>query len=290
MMRFTGIEYAVLMTALMVGACVPAASTSGPATAVLPPSEATPATASRPKPPILPTLDYDVQDQLYALLADNGNCRLPCFLGITPDVTSLVPAMAFLQGFSNKEAMLPDDTGGSIAGKTYYVLIWTGKDVELMLDIRLTANQDRTVRYIEFSSTASRLGTLVANDRHLTAYSLSELFRVYGMPDVVFMTPLRQGVYSIYAVYEKLKFVVGVGGLARQDASSAYQVCPDIGDGDITSLELAAAGASDPIDVKTLLAHPFSDVPTFAQTAGFDVDGFYSLMTDGQQPACFEIR
>lgn len=290
MTKDPAIRHLVMTTILIIAACTPLASSTEWQTHVPAPDVSPSPSVVRSTPPILPTMDYDLQDELYGLLANGATCRLPCFLGVIPDKTAIESALAFLDGYSAKHPLVPDESASSPETTVYNVPIYTSNDVDLQMYLRLGADTNGLVKYIRVQATWSRLGSYAANDRHLVGYSLRGIFQTYGLPDAMYMEPIKEDVYSIYAVYESVKFVVGFTGHATLDESGTYRVCPNIGDGDLANLDLATAAAADSIDVKTLIGYPFWSTPPFQQTAGIDLKGFYGLITGDHEPACFEVR
>lgn len=62
----------------------------------------TPTLTLAPTSTLYPTLDTESANELvFQLLKDNANCRLPCWWGITPTVTTSQDARSFLNSFSS---------------------------------------------------------------------------------------------------------------------------------------------------------------------------------------------
>jgi hypothetical protein len=237
-----------------------------------------------------PTLSPDVQDELYDLLKSNGNCKLPCFLGITPDKTSLADAKAILEKFDVRQSISIDEIASTKTYEAYNAQIFTNKDVTLAMNLRLEV-KNQIVSRLTVNATPSRNGYSVTDDQHLSQYSLREVFLKHGPPDAVYLQPPTYGEYGLQVVYEKLKMVIEITGSAKDISNGKYEICPNLGDGDITSMKIALASPLDSTDVKTLIGYPFwENVPAFEETSGLSIKDFYQLMTNEKQPACFESK
>ncbi len=301
MARRLFLKITLLIFTLIVVGCEsstsPSQSTSLPTrigiTSTLPsPSpSATPTPMPKPTHPPIPTMLYDLQDQLYLLLANNGNCELPCFLGITPGKTTWAEAKLLLEAYSINKPIKYDKSNATATNKQYTASIHTTKDIGLDIKIKLDVNEKDIVTHIDFNVTAYHGGSLAFDDRHLSRYSLREVFRRHGKPDAVYLLPPERAVYAIHIVYEKLKLVIGLTGRAKELSGGGYELCPNLGDGDIPTMEIALASPADTIDVKTLIGFPFwEDLPPFEETSGMNINEFYQLMIGDQQPACFQVK
>lgn len=243
--------------------------------------------APSPKPTFTftpyPTLAYEVQDEFFSLLASNGNCRLPCFLGITPGTTLWTEARMILEPYAYNAHFLNDkDLAQSVA-------IVTTKDVDIYMTVKVDTLEDRRVNRIVTHAEFFKEDSIATQDNHLQWYSPSEVFRNHGLPDNLYLS-IERGVYSIGIVYENLKAVILLTGYAKENASNKRVVCPNIGDGDIGSIKIALASPTNPIDVKTLIGYPFWEgASLFEEVTGMSIDEFYELMVSGQQPVCIEI-
>jgi hypothetical protein len=91
-------------------------------------------------------------------------------------------------------------------------------------------------------------------------------------------------------VYDELKMAIVFAGNAKLDDGNEYTVCPNIGDGDVSSMMIALSSPTDPMDVKKLIGYPIDNIPTFDDVTGSSLNDFYHLMTGAQQPACFQAK
>ena len=177
-----------------------------------------------------PTMTHNLQSQFYDLLKDNGNCELPCFLGIEPQKTKLADARELIETFSINQPSGYDTKIGEIGYRLYSYSIKTNQEVNLHINIELFAGGDDLVQYIALGTSSYRNNELVGDDLHLSFYSLREIFQRLGAPDAIYLLPPKRGVYSIHVVYERLKMVIGFTGRANENPNGGYTVCPNFGD------------------------------------------------------------
>jgi hypothetical protein len=240
-----------------------------------------------PQPTIkgLPTLALNRQAQLYELFKNNGNCELPCFLGITPGKTSWQDTKSFFDPFILRPFR---DTPNL---RLFWADIVTNHEVTLYGNLELYVAPDWLLKHIIFSAEFTQKGITETHDKHLIWYSISEIFKRYGPPDEIYLNiSNRNLVYSINMVYESKKLVLGYTGLANQNNDGNYStLCPNLGDGDISAMGLRVLSPSDPTDVKSLGEYPFWDVPPFEEVSGMSRNDFYKIMTRNLQPACIQI-
>ena len=237
-----------------------------------------------------PTLAMDVQTQLYELLSSNGNCELPCFLGIVPGETLWSDAKPFLEMFTNSP-IRTDSTASADGFDVYYAHIQTTKEVTLILLIRLEVDANGRIQHILIKTdTRDSTGSLLTTDQHLSRYSLFETFKNNNLPSKVVMTPIKQGIYSLHVIYENMKMVIGLTGKAKELPDNRYLVCPDLGNGDVSSVTIALANQKDIVDVKALLGYPFyeGEFP-IEQIINTNIQGFYDMISSGK-PACFQTN
>ncbi|MCZ2123161.1 MAG: hypothetical protein LC108_12950, partial [Anaerolineales bacterium] len=239
--------------------------------------------------PPLPTLTSAIQDEFYVLLSLNGNCEFPCFLGIRPGETTLAEANDLMEKFTQTKSLMLDPIASAETVEVYLGKIETNKDIDLVAWINLHVVEERVAR-MTFHVSASRGAQSVADDEHLSYYSLRNIFNKYGTPDRVYMYGPKYGSYEMQVVYEDTKFVIDLSGNAKNVSADKYEVCPNLGDGDITEIKIALASPSDRIDVKELIGYPIDNNPTLENATGLSLNNFYNLLIGDQQPACFEVQ
>lgn len=245
--------------------------------------------------PAFSLLPVNIQNEFYDLLKDNASCELPCFLGITPGKTSWPKAKSILEIFTPNNQFTPyfiDSDTKKLKQYTFQII--TTKDVRLSTYIQLSVDVNDMVQNIIFNAEIFHDGSTEFYDKHLLKYSLGEVFRIYGAPDnIYFYSDLKRGhSYSLTVVYENLKMVIDlVGGNVKEISDGVYELCPNVGDGNISAMKIALADPSNPTDIKVLIGYPFWEgVPPFEEVAGMSLNNFYELMANNQTPACFEIK
>jgi len=237
-----------------------------------------------------PTLAPAIQNQFFELLQSNGNCELPCFVGITPGKTLWSDANSILQPFVTHKPIGYDETRSTPNKKTFYVQIQTKMNqdisVELKMNVALDVDQNNIVQHIVIRIELYGNGFTEFNDKHLSKYGLREVFLRNGIPDTVHYSH-QLGGYNFGVVYKILKMAIVFAGNAKQSDDVEGDVCPNMGDGQVSSMIIALAAPSDSIDLTTLVGYPFDDDPTLEESAGLSLDNFYQLIIADQQPACF---
>jgi hypothetical protein len=239
-----------------------------------------------------PTLTYQIQDDFFDLLSNNGNCKLPCFWGITPSTTSWSNANNILERYVRKIPIPLDQTSTTKTNSAYSAYIKTTKDVTLLISLIVNVNKSNIVSSIIFRTEIfqSDFPDLDTYDKHLIWYSPTEIFKKHGPPDNLYLYISPSGDYSLGIVYENLKAVILLTGFAKENINNKRAVCPNIGDGDVSYVNIAST--TDSIDVKTLIGYPFWEgVPPFEEVAGMSVEDFYKLIiSSSEQPICFEVQ
>lgn len=303
--RVQPIKFSVIAFCLFLTACIPSVIPTMPST--IPISQITPSVTPSvsttripagtstiiPKPTNIsfPTLANDVQDRLYGLLKNNGGCELPCFLGIKPGATSWSETKSFMDDFSISKPINLDNKASTETLNVYHVQIITNKEVVMMLNIRFDVDANNLVQHIILKmETRGDDGSFLTDDQRLSRYSLYEIFRRHGVPDVVVITPVIKGIYSMHIVYENLKMVVGLTGRAKEIPNGRYSLCPNLGEGNIGSATIALANSSDSTDVRSLFDYPFYDSEfPLENLTNLSVQRFYELILQ-EKPACFDVN
>lgn len=240
-----------------------------------------------------PTMRASVQEMFFDLLNNNGNCELPCFLGIVPGQTTWASAKTILEPFAVNSPIPYDETRSTQTSRTYSTQIRTktNKDIpiEMVMSLAIDVDQNDVVQHIIIRVELYGDGFTEFNDKHLSRYGLREIFLRNGSPNVIYFSPERGG-YGFNVVYDELKMAIVFAGNAKQNSDSGYTVCPNIGDGDVSSMMIVLASPSDSMDVKKLIGYPIENNPTFEKATGLSLKDFYYSMIGDQQPACFQVK
>jgi hypothetical protein len=241
-----------------------------------------------------PTLVPELQDQLFNLLKSNGNCELPCFLGIAPGKTTWTEAKTFLVTYSINKPIIYDETRSTPTNRTYSATIQTqaNQETSSWIDMNISLDVDNNDLVKDLVVTFEIFGddSSPFYDTHLSRYSLREVFQKNGMPDIIYFAPEREEGFTFNVIYEKLKMAITFSGRLNQNTDGRYTVCPNFGDGEIESMKIAFANSSDPIDISALIGYSSPNDSSFENTAGMSLINFYDLMIGNQLPACFQLK
>jgi hypothetical protein len=247
--------------------------------------------ASSPTPTRLPTLPAPLQRQLFDILGNNGGCELPCFLGLMPGKTNWQDAKDLLGKFLAGPFM-PDAPDNLLGPKTYYRFMFTSYESILQGHFQFDVDADNVIQDVILKADYYAEPEWGPYDKHLSKYSVGEVFRSLGEPDLVYVYYSRANlVYSLTIVYENVKLVIEYTGLAKLVDNEQYRLCPNFGDGDVVAMELAVASSSNSIDVKSLIGYPFWEgSSTTEEASGLSLVEFYRLMMQSKEHACFHVR
>lgn len=146
--------------------------------------------------PILP--EKEARVQLLALLADNGGCRLPCLLGITPGKTTYTEARAILLSFSGISISMKvsDDTSPDSVWLTY-----DEGDSRTFIQLSYLYASDGVINHIafnaaeyeEFAGNRSLVFDSKNFGKRLSPYMLPGILSEFGKPaSVVIHTSGKQ--------------------------------------------------------------------------------------------------
>jgi hypothetical protein len=190
------------------GTPTPSATVSiEPVRSITPASSFTPlptdSTTPTPTPAAIPTLPIkEAQTRLLQLLSDNGICRLPCFWGISPGVSTNKEAQVILVPLSSLSGLsVFKPEGGGILPR------YTEDDLEIYTRVAFLTDPDHNVvNRIGFNAEAHRLldegGYEDVFDAEffgekVSAYSLSHVLTEKGVPPSVMIAtfggPLTRG-------------------------------------------------------------------------------------------------
>lgn len=247
--------------------------------------------------PPSPTLSFELQYELFGSLKTNGNCELPCFLGIVPGETSWIEARTILEPFVVNKPLTPSRSYSTETTKVYFTQIMTTKDIIMTLSVHLYVENDVIERIAFFTDGPQINGYPAVYDQLLIKYSLREIFLKHGPPDIVYLSPPYTynllSAYSIFVLYKEEKIMFYLGGAATEKEEGNYTVCPNIGEGDIVTMMFVFANPSDSVDIREYgLMVPFEeDEETFPveEVTDMSITDFYYLIIDSQ-PACFDIN
>ena len=219
----------------------------------------------------------DAQDFVEDLLATNAGCKLPCWWGLTPGVTTWQTTERFLNTFATV------NTRGDVPQQFMAdVFILTLKELEIypMQSYRF---QDGILETIK-----------IDDPGRSSAFNFLEFLNTYGPPSEVWIRTYSEGVREVSPPFEVALFypdqgiasVFGVEGVVGEDY---VRGCPQQGiipffglrspELEITFNEAADMFRWDPQEF------PFRSLN---EAAGMEVDSFYSIFSDPLNDTCLE--
>lgn len=232
----------------------------------------------------IPTLTpREAQDILIELLGNNGGCRLPCFLGVTPGENSSQDAVDVYHQF---------DPVSEWFGYNEMLGEW---DLEItlgmreLLDISITFQAlDNIVNSIEFTvftnlKNPPQYPYAIENTDYrnlMMYYMLSSILAEYGPPDEIYLAPLaiedypyEYGSFYLLLLYAQQGFAVHyeTGLQVRGDQVLGCMNYASVEFEFLTSGNPDAFYENLPSDWKTMMEkyHPIDFVP------GMTIDSFY---------------
>lgn len=241
-------------------------------------------TASSPTIAAEPTLSpAKAETKLLELLRDNGGCRLPCFLGLTPGQTSRLEVVSFLHVFD------------SIASGTEMIFPRDDLSVSLSVTPDSFDAQSETVRWIEVDTMAYRKGKIKLENDYTSPYYLEifqyymlpSLLATYGPPDHVYVfldtgiadMGLGIDLYLLHLDYPKQGWVAHLE-MPLYNRGDLFVGCPSEA---FTTLHLWSPDdpARDfPLDLAVLF--------TIEEATGMSIDEFYQKFKDPSNISCLE--
>jgi hypothetical protein len=263
------------------------------------PTTSATATPIPPSPTITSTLEPTLtfaqsQHYLFELLQHNAGCKLPCWWGITPGVTTWDEANRLIvhMGFVMKGHPIDN-------GYTYYGLrfdwaepftvnslgFYVGNGVVEGIGVSGAPNED-----VNFFRTLWR------------SFSPERVIPAYGPPTRVWVSVFWYGVpYDVSArlvvFYDQLKFLVvyHTRALTVDDPDQpVFRICPSWGDlAWYPSLDMYILSPDNPMSLEEYVARLSSlplapPDPSLEEVAGISTEEFYKRFLPGNGPACID--
>jgi hypothetical protein len=216
-------------------------ATLSPTFSPLPNPTAVPSRSPSPTlfiPTLEPTLPSSQEQRVNELL-QNGNCKLPCYLGITPGKTTLSKARAILE---NLGASYKGEYRRKTDGAIYYTYLLDvgglpggdetprpdGSIMTVSHHVSLITNND-IVQIMEISAGTIGPGTSTAQGRtkfreYWSRYTARGVFLQLGLPTQLYIgtpDPIENG-SNLWIAYEKIGVVAQIYGTGGEN-----NVCPE---------------------------------------------------------------
>lgn len=225
-------------------------------------------TVTRTLPPSLtplPTISIDkLALHFEILLATNGGCRLPCFWGVTPGITSVAELNQFVRQF-------PEDLI-EIDSDHYTIYYVTSKTGDTSFSIRFLVSND-VVRSID-----------LGGDTGKYYMTLPKLLSDYGMPEKVLIGPPEfENYLSMLVIYDKQRFI-GKYFLFQNELDRAlYCYDPQFSPYDVLTWS-TQKGWQDFINQEA------QSYKTLSEVSDYDVAWFYQSLKIHNRTLCMHLQ
>jgi hypothetical protein len=238
-------------------------------------------------------LNDEETEILYKILRGGKNCNFPCFMDIYPNTTKWSDAKSKIEQYGIVLEDAPYKINKRPLTTGYLADITTNKDVNLNFAFHIEVEDD-IVKRILVDTVIMKGDSLDLNDHHLSSFSITNIFNKYGKPGFIYVNPPNIDLgYEIHLFYIETKLWIDYLGVVTRKNGSTYTLCPNIGDGDISSFSFAIADPSDPIDISEYSHINFDEKSSIEypidQAINMQIDDFYKLMTTGN-PKCFNYE
>ncbi len=256
----------------------------------LPPT-AVPSPAPTQVRTLVPTLSAREREaRLRELLKTNGGCALPCLWGIAPGTTSSELAWKTLLEIGAGEHFPPgeDPTTGEGTGSFFAGSADAGVH---------TVERDGIVRSIDLYAADYQNPFSLQSD--WSAYSLSAILSMYGVPSRVFLEAAVEPAvdpntrrYAVWLYYDHLGFAIRYGGSATV-LEDVVRICPGwAGPGGMDTIRLLvqAADAATPVEALTgYTENQLAYVWPLEYAVGLTAEDLHALFTEGDGLECVEM-
>lgn len=209
-----------------------------------------------PTPTFIPTILPGQQDNLVQLLKTN-ECKLPCYMGITPGITTWEDASAILESAGatlsyESEKILENKSSVLVRGFN----LWIGDpsiqfnerreltrtygiySAGIVHSIEVITDQSNKVQRIYVSAGTSRFITKFLD--YWSRYTLIEILQRHGSPDEIYLSYGGTG-YGQVLVYARLGAVIETNG--KKDGDMYCPVVPETFPSVILNLTLTSPGS-----------------------------------------------
>jgi hypothetical protein len=248
-------------------------------------------------PSPFPTLLDQLQKELYDGMT-SSKCELPCFLGVVPGKTSLRDSISIFEIYAYNHKMSRDTADSYAPYQWFRSQFYTNKDDRhITFHLYLQSLEDITSGLkVSFGPILKPDRNADSNSKLLEVYGIVQLFQKHGIPDEIFLYPTRvrqtQSAYGIEIVYHDEKILANYGGAAKLAENDKYELCPNIGDGDVQDFTIAVGNPLDDLNVIELTWGSFNpnfDLSSYGDDLQrLDPQGLYSLFMEKREKCFYE--
>jgi len=242
----------------------------------------------------VPTISSTELEHMVALLQSN-DCKLPCYLGITPGKTTLNEAKEILVSLGGSHVSDHERKDGATE---YFYNLWVGDPTvvnetpepngfmtKIIHHVSLITNND-TVQIIEVYINATK--SLAKFREYWSRYSAREIFLQMGPPDHLYTgtpDPAEKGSYLL-TTYEKLGVVAQIYGTKQED-----NICPE-SEAKFIDLQLSLFSPASQLSIYGDGGVPPTDRTVWLpieEAVGVNMQAFYNRVVSDPS-ACFQVK
>jgi hypothetical protein len=243
-------------------------------------------------PTLTPTLTISQWEEFsMGLLKSNAGCKLPCWWGITPGVTTWEEARRLLTYMGNTPGDSPSPDGSVFHGIGGYD--WDSQGVYHRIGFR-----DRMGIVEAISVNAEGYQDRAFFYKLWQSYSPEQINTIYGRPTRVWVgfggSETGAVYYRLFLIYDNLGFVIfntGKALIGDEGGKPIYTACPAWGDSAwLPDLKIYIQSPESKTPLETLADITLSSIKPIEVAAGISVVDFYSLLLSEEKPACFNTH
>ena len=248
-------------------------------------------------PTAQPTLELsELENYIQTLMKADAGCLLPCWWGITPEKTTMLDVNRFLNRL----------------GVTIYSNPYIDELGETIIHSPKIVIGGITSYYnFDFIERNQKLDGIYAGGQELepseyyqsfwSNYSPPQIIQTYGNPsEVLLRAPGMTGIgdtgrtgYSMWLIYDQLGVIIRYdGGVADLPI---YHICPTFGDSEsaINRIDIYIQSPENPLPLyksDSILYDEYGTdtVKTIQDATGLSLENFSKLLTQTDEPACFD--
>ena len=287
------------------GSPVPSKTASPTATNTMTPSSSHTLVPSTPTPTITPTMTSTSLPTLteeerltftQELFRTNAGCKLPCWWGVIPGVTTWSEVEAFLGYMGAISGIYALDDGSIYHGTG-------GFDVHSLEGVIANnigfLEREGLIELINIRSEG--YSNPAAFQEQWALFSPQRVIEEYGVPSRVWLesnsggpvTKGRAAGYTLWIFYDQLDFLILYNGYGKFEPTLHF--CPRFENGeDIRFLKMYLQSPDNPNPIEEtagiigLEIDPYPNVQSIEEAAGISTTEFYTLFTQEEIPACFD--
>lgn len=242
-------------------------------------------------PTFLPTLSKaERQAYLTERISDNSDCKLPCWLGIQPGITTWQEARFLLVHLGIKTGEVPMKDG-SITHPT------GGFDFE-------KPHIYHSISFIEQNEFVRGIHLIVEGykdpvefQKLWKLYSPKSIMQTYGSPSRVWLSTYSSELgpehgYDLIVAYDELGIIIQYDGSLTRNGTN-FSICPRFEQGiDIQYIDIYLQSPDDPkpLEGPGTLRNPTlisKNSKRIKEASGLTEEEFSTLFTQNKEPACF---